>query len=315
MLSILLLLPTTMASSRSSSSSSANYSPYHYDMTVPQFTPDGRLLQVEYAQSACDHSSPLVAAVLTNDLAILACCSRRFHQPQERLVLLPPTRDDSSSGSGAIVLALAGVLADSLSLLQTVQDELWNEHRIFNGQRRPTAARLASMVASKCHQHAFGGGLRVLGSTLLLAGSDDFGAMNNDNNENNHGQLLVLHQTDPSGAVQEIVMDQQHHRITILGGGSDGALLKRRLERDWSGAATAPNDKDQLLLQQRIGGLLQIMVEEHRRSKPNANDDGDKVEVVALEVVLLSASNGAIKLSHEQVQRFLAIAASKQKIS
>jgi len=50
MLSFFLLLPTTIASSRSSSSSSsssANYSPYHYDMTVPQFTPDGRLLQVE----------------------------------------------------------------------------------------------------------------------------------------------------------------------------------------------------------------------------------------------------------------------------
>jgi len=170
------------------------------------------------------------------------------------------------------------------------------------------------MVASKCHQHAFGGGLRVLGSTLLLAGSEDFGAKNDENN--NHGQLLVLHQTDPSGAVQEIVMDQQHHRITILGGGSDGALLKRRLERDWSGAATAPNDKDRIqVLQQRIGELLQIMVEEHRRSKPNGNDDGDKVEVVALEVVLLSASNGAIKLSHEQVQRFLANAASTKKIS
>lgn len=37
----------------SSSSSRSRYAAYDYDLTTPQYTPDGRLLQVEYATNAC----------------------------------------------------------------------------------------------------------------------------------------------------------------------------------------------------------------------------------------------------------------------
>jgi hypothetical protein len=53
------------AATSSSGSSRGRYAAYDYDLTTPQYTPDGRLLQVEYATNACrggseGRSNPIV---------------------------------------------------------------------------------------------------------------------------------------------------------------------------------------------------------------------------------------------------------------
>jgi hypothetical protein len=44
----------------------SNYHIYNYDQTSQQFTPDGRLIQVEYASNAVEHSSPVVVVECNN---------------------------------------------------------------------------------------------------------------------------------------------------------------------------------------------------------------------------------------------------------
>lgn len=96
--------------------SSTSYNPYQYDTTVPQFTPDGRLLQVEYAANAIDQSLPLIvipslrldADDRDNDNAM--CCLlialRTRGKVQERLVMLPSSSDTEKAPTA--VLALSG---------------------------------------------------------------------------------------------------------------------------------------------------------------------------------------------------------------
>ena len=56
-----LILAATISAATSQSTNPTTYSVYDYDLTTPRFTPDGRLMQVEYASSAPDLSSPLIA--------------------------------------------------------------------------------------------------------------------------------------------------------------------------------------------------------------------------------------------------------------
>ena len=89
----------------------SNYNAYNYDMATPQFTPDGKLLQVEYASAATDLSSPLVALQTRNNTLVLIALKKS--NTQNRIALLQDN----------ICVAMSGVLADSLALLQFVLKE------------------------------------------------------------------------------------------------------------------------------------------------------------------------------------------------
>jgi 20S proteasome alpha/beta subunit len=304
-LSLLLLLHAATLSTADS-----NYNPYRYDLTVPQFTPDGRLLQTEYAQAAADHSTPVIAARISTNLCALACCRRSSHSQQARLIILPPTTSMSSSSDGAIVLALAGVLADSLSLLQAVQDQMLEDHRMYGGTKKQTAVNIATVLASQCQTYTFGGGIRPLGSTIWVT---DY--CNNSNNNSDYN-VLILHQTDPSGALRDVVLHPSDKTVSVLGGGTAGSLLQRRLEKEWVASAAADGSDNHV--QRRISQLLHIMIDEHQRNIDARTSSTSKGKhnnsPVSLEVVLLSPTKGALKLTNEQIQGLLQTAgASKRK--
>lgn len=246
-----------------SSPRSYNYNPYQYDMTVPQFTPDGRLLQVEYAQlAAYEQSSPIIVVTVTNDLALICTVRHSTKQRrttaaknkksttttmdlnvmrknkiiQERLIVL--SSDSANSNNNDVVLGLSGILSDSLVLLQEVVQNQFMKYIRWYGydagiQLLFTA--MANIIANQCQSNSFGGGIRPYGSSFVIV------------NWNANG-VLNLHRTDPSGAIQYVQLknndSENNVPIYISGGGSDGMLLQRRLMSEWYNNNKKNNDND-----------------------------------------------------------------------
>jgi len=223
-------VPFVSSSSASSSSSTVNrntYNVYNYDQTTPQFTPDGRLLQVEYASSAADLSPPLVvfeclppATDCGDDsnsdydnypCTVLITLPKHPLSPQKRIVIieendtheqqrLPPMMRHSPTSNQPYCVVMSGILADSLALLQAgmkaaAQHSL--QYQTFFGMEY-----LTQSIADECQSRVFAGGLRPYGSTLLLCGYD---CNHWDDIDNAHGHRnvfqSVIYQTDPSGGI------------------------------------------------------------------------------------------------------------------
>jgi 20S proteasome alpha/beta subunit len=172
-----------------------NYNAYNYDMTTPQFTPDGRLLQVEYASRAATHSSPCVLWKCdTHETLVMTRKSSR--KLQNRLIQLSDTT----------AVCLSGVVSDSLALLAKVYELQDNNRRLY-GSKTLTEHQIASAIATACQRHSFGGGLRPYGSTIVVISP------------------RTMLQTDPSGAV--VTLDGKLNVVA-----SSNAELRRKLENE-----------------------------------------------------------------------------------
>jgi 20S proteasome alpha/beta subunit len=179
---------------------SSSYNAYNYDLTTPMFTPDGRLLQVEYACRAASHSSPLVVLKRDDDDTVIIMVTKSSNRGQDRLVVF-----------GESVICMSGVLSDSLTLLRKVQQESENRLRAY-GTTTLSSLQIATILGDACQLHAFGMGMRPYGSTMIVCGSSS---------------SVVVWQTDPSGAVKRI------DDTVVVVGGTDA--MQAKLRKDVSG--------------------------------------------------------------------------------
>jgi 20S proteasome alpha/beta subunit len=245
------------------------YNAYQYDMTDAQFTPDGRLLQVEYASAAADHSSPVVVQPLDSDLC-LVCTTHRAGVYTERLVLIPT--GSWTTKQPPVVVALSGILADNMALLEVLQEKRWEQMQLY--ETPLSAQQVAQAMADECQKKAFGGGIRPFGATLLVCGMDG------------------VYQTDPSGGILETSYDnllrQESQKSVVVGGAANSVRsLKRQL------AAVLTNDN----IRKQIMEILSLLRSEQKNRLP----DKDEME---LEAVLISKSRGVLKLTAEQIENF-----------
>ena len=311
----------------SSSAGRSNYNVYNYDQTTPQFTPDGRLLQVEYASNAADLSAPLVVLEFAssennNDdeasypCTVLITVPKQPFSPQNRIAIL-----EKGDKKSAYCVAMSGILADSLALLQAGMKTA-SEHSLQFKQVLDMES-FVQVLADECQSRVFAGGLRPYGSTLLLCGY-----------ENDAGSSLI-YQTDPSGGIlqhtAQSAMDEEavsnkkkrnnksvRTEVRCIVGGTQG--LQRQLHKQiQQGMARCEqkqkqrNRNKELTLADRIASVAKILIKETAEtnsasSSNNGSASNGRIksknsnENHPLEVVIISPRLGCHRLEGKQLQ-------------
>jgi 20S proteasome subunit alpha 2 len=278
-----------------SASTNYNYNAYKYDM-APTFTPDGRLLQVEYASTAAELSTPIVALQIDNETLVLMTL-KSATTPQNRIIVLP-TRGDGKGKevhSSHVCIAMSGVLADSISLIQVGLKEASEHYKQFHAPT--TALRLATSMANACQSHCFGGGIRPYGCTLLACGFTSSGE-------------LALYQTDPSGAILEATIPgstpsspRRGPFLRWLTGGSTS--LQRKLRKQLDSHLYKPKETPPMMDMLAFVGRTLLKETQKQAGKGGMGGKDTPLDTISFEVVVMNRKLGCYRLSRSQIRAIM----------
>ncbi len=148
-----------------------------YDRAITMFSPDGRLLQVEYAKKTVRQGSTAIGMVCKD--GVLLVTDKRI---VDKLIVAESVEkiwqvDDH------VALTAAGILSDARILVERAQLKA-QEHKVTYDSPIDvlTIVRDLANLKQMCTQS---GGLRPFGVSLLIAGADETG--------------VKLFETDPTG--------------------------------------------------------------------------------------------------------------------
>ena len=148
-----------------------------YDRAITMFSPDGRLLQVEYARRTVRLGNTALGIVCSDGVLLVT-----DKWLVDKLVV-PEAVEKIFKIDEHIIATAAGILSDARVLVERGQVKA-QEHKI----QYSTPIDVISIVKDICNLKQYctqSGGLRPFGLALLLAGIDESG--------------LSLYETDPAG--------------------------------------------------------------------------------------------------------------------
>ena len=148
-----------------------------YDRAITMFSPDGRLLQVEYAKKAVGLGNTALGMV-TQDGVILISDKRLVED-----LVVPESVEKIFEVDKHLMITAAGIVSDARSLIDDARQRA-QQNRVTYDEPVDTLVVTKDICSTK-QMTTQGGGLRPYGASLLIAGIDTTG--------------MKLYTTDPTG--------------------------------------------------------------------------------------------------------------------
>ncbi|KAI1304931.1 Proteasome subunit alpha type-3 [Halotydeus destructor] len=135
-----------------------------YDLSASQFSPDGRVFQVEYAHKAVENSGTAIALRGKDGVvfAVEKLVTSKLYEPGTNKRLFSVDRH--------VGVAAAGLLADARAVIERAKEEA-SSYRSQYGTPIPLK-HLKDRVALYMHAYTMYSALRPFGSSLLFASHD-----------------------------------------------------------------------------------------------------------------------------------------------
>lgn len=148
-----------------------------YDRAITMFSPDGRLLQVEYAKKTVRQGSTAIGIVCKD--GVLLITDKRIVDP----LVVPESIEKIWKIDDHMGATASGILSDARVLIERAQMKA-QQHRVTYDTKIDalTVVKDISNIKQICTQS---GGLRPFGVSILVAGIDEDGPK--------------LYETDPTG--------------------------------------------------------------------------------------------------------------------
>lgn len=148
-----------------------------YDRAITMFSPDGRLLQVEYAKKTVKQGSTAIGMVY--DGGVLLLTDKRIVDK----LIVPDSVEKIFQIDDHIIATASGILSDARVLVERAQLQAQQNRLTYDSD--VSVINVVKDIANLKQICTQSGGLRPFGVSLLIAGSDRKGP--------------ALYQTDPTG--------------------------------------------------------------------------------------------------------------------
>lgn len=136
-----------------------------YDRTSAMFSPDGRLLQVEYAKKSVRQGPNAIGVVCKDGVVLVA--DRRF---VEKLIV-PESIEKVHQVDDHIAAAISGIVSDGRVLIERAQ-VLVQQHKVVYDSPMDTHS-LVKEICNIKQMYTQAGGARPFGVSILFAGVDE----------------------------------------------------------------------------------------------------------------------------------------------